>query len=93
MAVLYEAWPAAVLSRLFANPLSTALLGPLCTLPVQSRMCDAPTFVRQLEGVYAQLWQRWVRQQLERQQGQAAEPAQEPAEQPAEQQAQEAATQ
>ncbi len=39
---------------------------PACHLP-QSRMCDAPAFVRQLEGVYQQLWQRWVSQQRQQQ--------------------------
>ena len=30
-------------------------------------MCDAPAYVRQLEGVYQQLWQRWASQQRQQQ--------------------------
>lgn len=30
---------------------------------VQSPLCDAPAFVRRLEGVYRTLWQRWLDQQ------------------------------
>ena len=41
-------------------------LCPCLPLPVQSPLCDAPTFVRQLEGTYAQLWQRWLDQQQHR---------------------------
>ena len=41
---------------------------PCLRLPVQSPLCDAPTFVRQLEGTYAQLWQRWLDQQQQRRQ-------------------------
>lgn len=46
----------------------TVVLAPLQTSnrqcpPVQSPLCDAPTFVRQLEDVYHQLWQRWLDEQ------------------------------
>lgn len=37
-------------------------------------MCDAPTFVRQLEGVYERLWQRWLRHQRAQQQQQRQQP-------------------
>jgi len=35
---------------------------------LQSRLCDAPTFVRQLEDVYRRLWQRWVQEQQQQHQ-------------------------
>lgn len=38
---------------------------PLSSHPaalLQSPLCDAPTFVRQLEDVYRRLWRRWLEQ-------------------------------
>lgn len=38
-----------------------ALTHPAALPPLpQSPLCDAPTFVRQLEGVYRRLWKRWL---------------------------------
>lgn len=61
---------------------------PRATLPTslpQSRMCNAPAFVSQLEDTYHALWQRWLREQQQQQPAQqlAAQPEQ-PEELPAE---------
>lgn len=36
---------------------------PAAPPALQSQLCDAPTFVRQLEGVYRRLWLRWLERQ------------------------------
>ena len=68
-------WPTACNSEALvvagaASPRPRIVLTPprCLRLPVQSPLCDAPTFVRQLEGTYAQLWQRWLDQQQQRRQ-------------------------
>ncbi|KAI3432719.1 hypothetical protein D9Q98_004262 [Chlorella vulgaris] len=44
-------------------PRLAALRAGLRQRMLQSPLCDAPTFVRQLEDVYHQLWQRWLDEQ------------------------------
>lgn len=51
-------------ARLAADPASLAALRRgLRQRMLQSPLCDAPTFVRQLEGVYHRLWWRWLEDQ------------------------------